>query len=121
MVVEALPSIDVVRFVNSGTEATMSAIRLARAATKRDLIVKCIGGYHGHADQLLVEAGSGALTYGMPSSPGVPATTTSTTISVHYNDLAAAKAVFEKYPNQIAAFVVEPVAGSMGLVVPAGG
>ena len=120
-IIGALPSIEMVRFVNSGTEATMSAIRLARAATKRDLIVKCIGGYHGHADQLLVEAGSGALTHGTPSSPGVPATTTSTTISVHYNDLAAARAVFEKYPNQIAAFVVEPVAGNMGLVVPAEG
>jgi glutamate-1-semialdehyde 2,1-aminomutase len=120
-IIEALPSIEMVRFDNSGTEATMSAIRLARAATKRDLIVKCIGGYHGHADQLLVEAGSGALTHGTPTSPGVPATTTSTTISVHYNDLPAAKAVFEKYPNQIAAFVVEPVAGNMGLVVPRDG
>src|SRR5688572_21161009 len=77
-IVAALPSVDMVRFVNSGTEATMSAIRLARAATKRDLIVKCIGCYHGHADQLLVEAGSGALTHGTPSSPGVPASTTST-------------------------------------------
>ena len=76
MIVDALPSVDMVRFVNSGTEATMSAIRLARAATKRDLIVKCIGCYHGHADQLLVDAGSGALTHGTPSSPGVPASTT---------------------------------------------
>jgi len=107
-----------VRFVNSGTEATMSAIRLARAATKRDLIIKCIGCYHGHADQLLVNAGSGALTHGTPSSPGVPASTTASTISVSYNDLDAANAAFETYPGQIAAFVIEPIAGNMGLVVP---
>src|SRR4051812_10406961 len=96
-IVGALPSIDMIRFVNSGTEATMSAIRLARAATKRDLIIKCIGCYHGHADQLLVEAGSGALTHGTPSSPGVPASTTATTITIHYNDLDAASAAFEKF------------------------
>jgi glutamate-1-semialdehyde 2,1-aminomutase len=120
-IASALPSIDMVRFVNSGTEATMSAIRLARAATKRDLIVKCIGCYHGHADQLLVNAGSGALTHGTPSSPGVPESITSTTISVHYNDLDAAKAAFEKYPGQIACFAVEPIAGNMGLVVPKAG
>src|SRR5688500_17505963 len=117
-IVAALPSIDMVRFVNSGTEATMSAIRLARAATKRDLIVKCIGCYHGHADQLLVEAGSGALTHGTPSSPGVPASTTSTTISIHYNDLDAARAAFEKYPDQIAGIIIEPVAGNVGVIVP---
>src|SRR5256714_6914841 len=98
MIVSALPSVEMVRFVNSGTEATMSAIRLARAATKRDLIVKCVGCYHGHADQLLVDAGSGALTHGVPSSPGVPASTTSSTISVSYNDLDAAAAAFETYP-----------------------
>ena len=120
-IISALPSVEMVRFVNSGTEATMSAIRLARAFTKRDLIVKCIGGYHGHADQLLVEAGSGALTHGTPSSPGVPASTTSTTISVHYNDLDAATTVFEKYPGEIACFMVEPVAGNMGLIVPSSG
>src|SRR3954471_24745557 len=90
MIVSALPAMEMVRFVNSGTEATMSAIRLARGATKRDLIVKCIGCYHGHADALLVQAGSGALTLGTPSSPGVPETTTASTLSVHYNDLAAA-------------------------------
>src|SRR3989440_5651653 len=121
MITSALPGMDMVRFVNSGTEATMSAIRLARAATRRDLIVKCIGCYHGHADQLLVQAGSGALTHGTPSSPGVPEPITSTTISVDYNDLDAAAAVFEKYPNQIAAFLVEPVAGNMGVVVPGNG
>ena len=120
-IASALPGVDMVRFVNSGTEATMSAIRLARAATKRNLIVKCIGCYHGHADQLLVNAGSGALTHGTPSSPGVPESITSTTISVHYNDLAAAKAAFEKYPGQIACFAVEPIAGNMGLVVPSAG
>src|SRR5829696_2423006 len=105
IVAQALPSVEMVRFVNSGTEATMSAIRLARAATKRDSIVKCIGCYHGHSDQLLVEAGSGALTHGTPSSPGVPASITSTTISIHYNDLDAARAAFEKYAGKIAAII----------------
>src|SRR5688500_14013227 len=117
-IVAALPSVDMVRFVNSGTEATMSAIRLARAATKRDLIIKCIGCYHGHADQLLVEAGSGALTHGTPSSPGVPASTTATTISIHYNDLDAARAAFEKYAGKIAGIIIEPVAGNVGVIVP---
>src|SRR3989440_2325652 len=86
----ALPGVEMVRLVNSGTEATMSAIRLARAATKRDLIVKCIGCYHGHADGLLVEAGSGALTLGTPSSPGIPESIAGNTVVVPYNDLAAA-------------------------------
>src|SRR5215218_2952783 len=121
LIAGAVPSVEMVRFVNSGTEATMSAIRLARAATGRDLIVKCIGCYHGHADALLVEAGSGALTLGTPSSPGVPSSTTASTLSVHYNDLAAARAVFEKFPGKIAAFCVEPIAGNMGLVTPADG
>ena len=120
-IVSALPSMEMVRFVNSGTEATMSALRLARAVTKRDLIVKCIGCYHGHADGLLVQAGSGALTLGIPSSPGVPETTTRSTVSVAYNDLEAAKKVFEQYPGKIAAFLVEPVAGNMGVVPPAPG
>src|SRR5215217_3854641 len=123
VIVDAFPSgsVEMVRFVNSGTEAAMSAIRLARAATKRDIIVKCIGGYHGHADALLVEAGSGALTLGTPSSPGVPKSVTASTALVHYNDLAGARAVFDKYPGQIAAFLVEPVAGNMGVVPPAPG
>ncbi|MGH7213281.1 MAG: glutamate-1-semialdehyde 2,1-aminomutase [Tepidisphaeraceae bacterium] len=121
VVAGALPSVEMVRFVNSGTEATMSAIRLARAATKRDLVVKCIGCYHGHVDALLVEAGSGALTLGTPSSPGIPKGITSSTVSVHYNDLDAAKAVFKKYPDKIACFMVEPVAGNMGVVAPAEG
>jgi glutamate-1-semialdehyde 2,1-aminomutase len=121
LIVSALPSIEMIRFVNSGTEAAMSAIRLARAASGRDLIVKCAGCYHGHSDGLLIEAGSGALTMGTPSSPGIPKSITSATISVPYNDLAAAQAVFEKYSGQLACFCVEPIAGNMGLVPPAPG
>jgi glutamate-1-semialdehyde 2,1-aminomutase len=121
LIVSALPSVAMVRFVNSGTEAAMSAVRLARAATGRDLIVKCIGCYHGHVDGLLVEAGSGALTLGLPASPGVPKSVAAATLSVPYNDLDAAKAVFEKYPGQIACFAVEPVAGNMGVVPPSAG
>lgn len=121
MIISALPAMAMVRFVNSGTEATMSALRLARGATKRDLIVKCIGCYHGHVDALLVQAGSGALTLGTPSSPGIPELTTRSTISVAYNDLGAAKKVFEEYAGQIAGFIVEPVAGNMGVVPPAAG
>src|SRR5256884_6627475 len=97
IITRAMPSVEMVRFVNSGTEATMSAIRLARAATNRDLIVKCIGGYHGHSDGLLVEAGSGALTLGMPSSPGIPKSIAGNTVLVPYNNLAAAAEMFEKY------------------------
>src|SRR5947209_367351 len=121
LITQALPAIEMVRFVNSGTEAAMSAIRLARGFTGRSMIVKCIGCYHGHSDGLLVQAGSGALTLGVPSSPGVPATVTANTALVHYNDLDAAKLVFEQYPDQIAAFLVEPVAGNMGLIEPAEG
>jgi glutamate-1-semialdehyde 2,1-aminomutase len=118
LIISALPSVEMIRFVNSGTEAAMSAVRLARAATGRDLVVKCIGCYHGHVDGLLVEAGSGALTLGTPSSPGVPRSVASATISVAYNDLDSAKAAFEKYPGQIACFAVEPIAGNMGVVPP---
>ncbi|HEX8916009.1 MAG TPA: glutamate-1-semialdehyde 2,1-aminomutase [Humisphaera sp.] len=121
LIASALPAVEMVRFVNSGTEAAMSAIRLARAATGRDLIVKLIGGYHGHVDGLLVEAGSGALTLGAPSSPGVPRSVAGATVLAHYNDLDGARAVFEKYPGQIACFAVEPVAGNMGCVPPAPG
>jgi glutamate-1-semialdehyde 2,1-aminomutase len=121
LIVSALPAVEMVRFVNSGTEAVMSAIRLARAASGRDLIVKCAGCYHGHSDGLLIEAGSGALTMGTPSSPGVPKSIAACTLSVPYNDLAAAQAIFSKYAGQIACFAVEPIAGNMGLVPPAPG
>ena len=120
-IVEALPSVEMVRFVNSGTEAAMSALRLARAATGRDIVVKCRGCYHGHVDGLLVEAGSGALTLGVPSSPGVPKSVASATLTVSYNDLDGARAAFEKFPGEIACFAVEPVAGNMGVVPPAEG
>ena len=120
-IASALPSVEMVRFVNSGTEAAMSAIRLARAATGRDLIVKCIGCYHGHVDGLLVQAGSGALTLGTPSSPGIPASITSSTLLVPYNDLNAVHELFATHGDKIACFAVEPVAGNMGLVVPAVG
>ena len=121
IIVSALPSVEMVRFVNSGTEATMSAIRLARAATGRDLIVKCIGCYHGHSDGLLVQAGSGALTLGTPSSPGIPQSIAACTLLAPYNDLWAAQELFEAHAGKIAAFLVEPVAGNMGVVPPADG
>lgn len=120
-IIAALPAMEMLRFVNSGTEATMSAIRLARAATGRDLIVKCIGCYHGHADGLLAQAGSGALTLGIPSSPGIPKSIAASTLLVPYNDLDAARALFDKYKDQIACFIVEPVAGNMGVVPPVAG
>ena len=120
-IVAAMPTIEMVRFVNSGTEAVMSAIRLARAATGRDKIVKCIGCYHGHADSLLVQAGSGALTLGVPSSPGVPKSITENTLLAPYNDLDAADKLFSQHGQELACFVVEPVAGNMGVVPPAAG
>lgn len=113
-----MPSIQQVRMVNSGTEATMSAIRLARAATKRNLIVKFEGCYHGHADSLLVKAGSGALTHGNPSSPGVPAAVTQNTLVLPYNDADAVKQLFAERGEQIACIIVEPVAGNMNCVAP---
>ncbi|HEX6799917.1 MAG TPA: glutamate-1-semialdehyde 2,1-aminomutase [Ktedonobacterales bacterium] len=119
LVVEALPSIDLVRFVNSGTEATMSALRLARAFTGRTKIVKFAGGYHGHADMLLVAAGSGALTLGTPNSPGVPEAAVAETLVAPYNDLTAVRQLFAQFPDEIAAVIVEPVAGNMGCVLPA--
>jgi glutamate-1-semialdehyde 2,1-aminomutase len=121
MVVDAVPSIDRVRLVNSGTEATLSAIRLARAYTKRDKIIKTIGGYHGHHDALLASAGSGVATLGIPSTPGVPESVVKDTVLVPYNDENAVRAAFEKYPNEIAAMIVEPVAGNMGCVPPRDG
>lgn len=121
MVVDAVPSIDVVRFVNSGTEAVMSAIRLARGATGKAKIVKCTGCYHGHSDSLLVQAGSGATTLGVPSSPGVPESITSNTLLIPYNDLDAVRKVFQEQSKDIACIVVEPIAGNMGVVPPAPG
>lgn len=117
----ALPSCDMVRMVNSGTEAIMSALRLARAVTGKNKLVKIIGGYHGHGDAFLASAGSGLATFSIPGTPGVPQTTVQDTLLVPYNDLEAAKQVFEKYGDDIAAFFVEPCAGNMGLVLPVEG
>src|SRR2546421_7427812 len=116
MVVQALPSIEMVRLVNSGTEATMSALRLARAATGRKKVLKFDGGYHGHVDSLLVKAGSGAATFNTPDSAGVPAEVTQLTLSVPYNDLEAVRAAMD---GDVAAIIVEPVAGNMGCAPPA--
>ncbi len=121
LVIAGFPSIERIRFVNSGTEAVMSAIRLARGFTGRDLLVKCIGCYHGHVDALLVQAGSGLATFGTPSSAGVPQAVASQTIAIPYNDLAAAQQAFAAHGRQIAAFLVEPIAGNMGLVPPSPG
>jgi glutamate-1-semialdehyde 2,1-aminomutase len=116
-----MPSIERVRFVSSGTEATMSAVRVARAATRRDKIVKFEGCYHGHADGFLVQAGSGALTLGVPTSPGVPAAIAGETLLAKYNDLASVDALFERYRDHIAAVIVEPIAGNIGVVPPRDG
>lgn len=121
LVCERVPSIDVVRMVNSGTEATMSAIRLARGATGRSKILKFEGSYHGHADSLLIKAGSGVATLGLPDSPGVPEGVAANTITVPYNDLESVRLAFDKFGEQIAAIIVEPVAGNMGVVPPAAG
>ncbi|HOS02852.1 MAG TPA: glutamate-1-semialdehyde 2,1-aminomutase [Candidatus Hydrogenedentes bacterium] len=115
------PSMEKVRLVNSGTEATMSAIRLARGYTGRDLLIKVEGCYHGHADGLLVKAGSGLTTLGVPTSPGVPAPYASCTLTMPFNDLAAATALFKEHGDRIAAIIVEPVAGNMGVVLPEDG
>jgi glutamate-1-semialdehyde 2,1-aminomutase len=118
LVIASVPSIEMVRFVNSGTEATMSALRLARAHTGRSKIIKFSGCYHGHADMLLVQAGSGVATMGLPDSAGVPAEATANTLIAAYNDIAAVETLFRAYPREIAAVIVEPVAANMGLVLP---
>ncbi|WP_130834059.1 glutamate-1-semialdehyde 2,1-aminomutase [[Erwinia] mediterraneensis] len=118
LVCELMPGMDMVRMVNSGTEATMSAIRLARGFTGRDKIIKFEGCYHGHADCLLVKAGSGALTLGQPNSPGVPADFAKHTLTCTYNDLDSVRAAFEQYPHEVACIIVEPVAGNMNCVPP---
>jgi glutamate-1-semialdehyde 2,1-aminomutase len=116
-----MPSLERVRFVSSGTEAAMSALRVARAATKRDRILKFEGCYHGHADAFLVKAGSGALTLGTPTSPGVTRATSADTLVAAYNDLASVQRAFDAHADQIAAIIVEPIAGNMGIVPPAEG
>ncbi len=118
LVCELVPSVEKVRMVNSGTEATMSAIRVARGFTGRDVIVKFAGCYHGHVDALLVQAGSGALTHGTPSSPGVPAGCTSDTLVLEYNDIEGLTAAFENEGDKIAGVILEPVVGNMGCVLP---
>jgi len=118
LLVECLPSLEMVRMVNSGTEAAMSAVRLARGVTGRPRVIKFDGCYHGHADSLLVAAGSGVATYGIPGSPGVPDEVARLTLSLPYNNLDPVKKAFAKYPGQIAAIIVEPVAGNMGVVPP---
>jgi glutamate-1-semialdehyde 2,1-aminomutase len=116
-----MPSMERVRFVSSGTEAAMSAVRVARAATRRDKIVKFAGCYHGHADWFLVQAGSGAMTLGVPNSPGVPASAAADTLVASYNDLASVDALTATYRGQVAAIIVEPIAGNMGVVPPRDG
>ncbi len=120
-VIDALPSLDMVRMVNSGTEATMSALRLARAVTGRNKLVKCIGCYHGHADPFLAAAGSGLATFSIPGTPGVPASVVQDTLLAPYNDLAAMQALFAAHGEEIAALIIEPVAANMGLVLPKAG
>ncbi len=118
MITDEIDTVEKVRLVSSGTEAVMTAIRLARGCTGRDKIIKFIGCYHGHVDYMLVQAGSGAMTFGVPSSPGVPRDFTKHTILLPYNNIGSIEKVFKKYSSQIAAVIVEPVAGNMGVVLP---
>src|SRR5574340_260715 len=118
LITRAIPFVEKVRFVSSGTEATMSAIRLARGVTKRDMIVKFEGGYHGHADSFLSQAGSGIATLGIAECPGVPEALAALTLNAPYNDLAAVERLFAEHKNKIAAIIVEPVAANMGVVLP---
>ena len=118
LVVDLVPNIDKVRFVNSGTEACMSAVRLARGYTKREKIIKFAGCYHGHSDAFLIQAGSGAVTFGAPNSPGVTQGTAKDTLLANYNDLESVEAIFKDHPEAIAAIIIEPVAGNMGCIVP---
>jgi len=117
-IVELVPSVEMVRLVNSGTEATMSAVRVARGATGRDKFIKFVGCYHGHGDAFLIEAGSGLATHGAPSSPGVPVATAQDTLTAPYNDLESVEELFEHNKGEIAAIIVEPVAGNMGCILP---
>lgn len=121
MVIDAVPSIEMVRFVNSGTEACMSILRLIRAFTGRDKVIKFEGCYHGHADMFLVKAGSGVATLGLPDSPGVPKTTTEATLTAPYNDLEAVKKLFSEHPDNIAGVILEPIVGNAGFIVPDAG
>jgi len=118
LVVDLVPNIDKVRFVNSGTEACMSAVRLARGYTKREKIIKFAGCYHGHSDAFLIQAGSGAVTFGAPNSPGVTQGTAKDTLLANYNDLDSVEAIFKQHQEVIAAIIIEPVAGNMGCIVP---